>query len=103
MYRWFRPEAKAARLRLPSSKGVYCLRLARDDAEDKPGLPDLFVSDYFPTWINRSALVAQGIEQRFPKPQVAGSNPAGRNSPPLRCLQCTSVPCAFAELSLRND
>jgi hypothetical protein len=25
----------------------------------------------------RSALVAQGIEHRFPKPCVAGSNPAG--------------------------
>ena len=29
----------------------------------------------FPPW---SALVAQGIERRFPKPCVAGSNPAGR-------------------------
>ena len=29
----------------------------------------------------RSALVAQGIEHRFPKPCVAGSNPAGGTVP----------------------
>ena len=28
------------------------------------------------------APVAQGIEHRFPKPVVAGSNPAGGNAPP---------------------
>jgi hypothetical protein len=29
------------------------------------------------TYLRRSALIAQGIEHRFPKPCVAGSNPAG--------------------------
>jgi hypothetical protein len=34
--------------------------------------------------LRRSALIAQGIEHRFPKPCVAGSNPAGGTTSDLR-------------------
>ena len=47
---------------------------------------------------NRSALVAQGIEHRFPKPCVAGSNPAGGTGPEPR--SDSELPIRGARLEL---
>jgi hypothetical protein len=68
------------------------------------------------TRLYTAALVAQGIEQRFPKPCVAGSNPAGGThiylpkrirlalpAPPLHC-GCTSevTPFGVAQPAARS-
>src|SRR5688572_28378415 len=44
---------------------------------DCPSYPESVRARFSPTFSPGPALVAQGIERRFPKPCVAGSSPAG--------------------------
>ncbi len=54
--------------------------------------------------ISKCAPVAQGIERRFPKPCVGGSNPLGSaNSKPLENVEILVLSAVFALNAVKNN